>query len=65
LKLGKFFFDKNKSTVTAAMALELDKVVDAVSRFPQLKLRIETHTNSKGMDFLHKQNERTLVEVVQ
>ena len=116
LKLGKFFFDKNKSTVTAAMALELDKVVDAVSRFPQLKLRIETHTNSKGstaynkklsqrrsdaikiyllkkglsssniieaigygeekiknnctngvycLDFLHKQNERTLVEVVQ
>ena len=115
LKLEKFFFDKNKSIVTAAIALELDKVVDAVSRFPQLRLKIETHTDSRGsntsnkklsqrrsdaikmyllknglsssnivesiglgeekiknnctngvycLDFLHKQNERTLVEVV-
>lgn len=115
LKLEKFFFDKNKSIVTAAIALELDKVVDAVSRFPQLRLKIETHTDSRGsnasnkklsqrrsdaikmyllknglsssnivesiglgeekiknnctngvycLDFLHKQNERTFVEVV-
>jgi len=116
LKLGKFYFDKNKSVVNAAIALELDKVVDAVQRFPQLRLKIETHTDSRGnsaynkklsqkrsdaikryllnnglsspnivasigygeeniknncangvycLDFLHKQNERTLIEVVQ
>lgn len=116
LKLGKFYFDKNKSTVNANITTELDKVVDAVSRFPELQLKIETHTNSKGstsynkklsqkrsdaikiyllknglsssniiesvgygeekiknnctngvycLDFLHKQNERTLIEVVE
>ncbi len=116
LKLNKFYFDKNKSTVNAGIITELDKVIDAVRRFPQLKLKIETHTNSKGssaynkklsqkrsdavkiyllknglspnniieaigfgeekiknnctngvycLDFLHKQNERTFIEVVE
>ncbi len=116
LKLNKFYFDKNKSTVNASVINELDKVIDAVKRFPQLKLRIETHTDSRGssaynkklsqrrsdaikiyllknglssnniietigygeekiknnctngaycLDFLHKQNERTLIEVVE
>ncbi|MBQ4914033.1 OmpA family protein [Maribacter sp. MMG018] len=115
LKLRKFYFDKNKSEVTESVASELKKVIEAVASFPDLRLRIETHTNSKGssaynkklsqqrsdaiksyllknglssenileavgygeekiinnctngvycLDFLHKQNERTLIEVV-
>ncbi|MFX0555428.1 OmpA family protein [Maribacter sp. CXY002] len=115
IDIGKFFFDKNQSIVNAQVALELDKAVNAVKRFPELRLRIETHTDSRGgsesnkrlsqnrsdaiktyllkngvsasniiesigygeekiknnctngnycLDFLHKQNERTLIEVV-
>ncbi len=48
LKLNKFYFEKGKSTVTPEIAAELDKVVDAVSRFPQMQLRIESHTDSRG-----------------
>ncbi|MBT8182204.1 MAG: OmpA family protein, partial [Eudoraea sp.] len=44
LKLNKFYFDKGQSTITPAIATELDKVIDAVSRFPQMQLRIESHT---------------------
>jgi outer membrane protein OmpA-like peptidoglycan-associated protein len=114
LKLDKFYFDKGKAVVNAEVETELKKVVDAVTRFPQLRLRIETHTDSRGssssnnrlsqdrsdairdylikngvssknivksigygedviknscvngaycLDFLHKQNERTLIVV--
>ncbi|GGD46040.1 OmpA family protein [Muriicola marianensis] len=48
LKLNKFYFDKGRSTITPEIAQELDKVVDAVARFPQLQLRIESHTDSRG-----------------
>lgn len=48
IKLKKFFFNKNRSTITPEIALELDKVVDAVKRFPEFQLRIESHTDSRG-----------------
>jgi len=48
LKLNKFYFDKGQSKITEAIATELEKVVDAVSRFPQMQLRIESHTDSRG-----------------
>ncbi|MEZ2415248.1 OmpA family protein [Muriicola sp. E247] len=48
LKLNNFYFDKGQSTITPAIATELDKVIDAVSRFPQMQLRIESHTDSRG-----------------
>jgi len=114
LKLDKFYFDKGKSIVTQSVANELDKVVQTASQFPELRLAIATHTDSRGsssynlrlsqsrsdaikaylikkgvpqtaiaeslgygeekitnnctngeycLDFLHKQNERTLIKV--
>lgn len=48
IKLRKFFFQKNKSTITPEIAIELDKVVNAVKSFPTIQLRIETHTDSRG-----------------
>ncbi len=48
IKLKKFYFGRGKIQVTQEIATELDKVVDAVSRFPQLQLRIESHTDSRG-----------------
>jgi outer membrane protein OmpA-like peptidoglycan-associated protein len=115
LKLNKFYFEKGKAVINPEVATELDKVVLAVSKFPQLRLKIETHTDSRGssssnkrlsqdrsdaiksyliknglspntilesigygeemirnnctngaycLDFLHQQNERTLIVVV-
>jgi len=48
MKLSKFFFARGKYTMTPEIALELDKVVEAVQKFPQLQLRIEAHTDSRG-----------------
>ncbi len=48
VKIQKFYFEKDKANITPKIKIELDKVVDAVQRFPQLKLSIESHTNSKG-----------------
>ena len=115
VRLKKFYFPKGNSNLTSEITMELDKVVEAVQNFPDIKLRIETHTDSRGsnatnqklsqersdvvrdylvskgvpsetilesigygeeniknnctngvycLDFLHKQNERTLIEVV-
>ena len=48
LKLNRFYFAKSKTNITADIANELNKVVEAVERFPQIQLRIETHTDSRG-----------------
>ena len=54
LKLDKFYFDKGKAVLNAQVEAELNKVVDAVSRFPQLRLKIETYTDSRGSDSYNK-----------
>ncbi|MGI9552184.1 MAG: OmpA family protein [Aurantibacter sp.] len=48
IKMKDFFFAKEKSLVTSDIALELDKVVTAALNFPQMQLRIESHTDSRG-----------------
>ena len=48
IKLKKFYFGKGQSTITPEIAQELDKVVDVMGRFPQLQLRVESHTDSRG-----------------
>ncbi|MEJ1222655.1 OmpA family protein [Sediminicola sp. 1XM1-17] len=48
LKLKKFYFGKGRSTITPEIAMELNKVVDAVTKFPKLQLRIATYTDSRG-----------------
>ena len=54
LKLDKFYFDKGKSVINTQVEAELNKVVDAVSRFPQLRLSIQTHTDSRGSSSYNK-----------
>ncbi|MEM1337616.1 MAG: OmpA family protein [Bacteroidota bacterium] len=48
IKLKRMSFAKGKSTITETIAVELEKVVDAVRAFPGMQLRIETHTDSRG-----------------
>ncbi len=47
VKLNKFYFRKGKSEITSYIAKELDNVVDVIKNFPQLQLRIESHTDSR------------------
>ena len=48
IKLNKFDFIKGQTNLTPAARVELDKVVQIISDFPQLQLRIESHTDSRG-----------------
>ena len=115
IKLNKFYFDKGRSVITASIATELDKVVETVRKFPEIRLAIASYTDSRGgsstnlklsqdrsnaiqsyllkagvsqatiiealgygeekltnkcingaycLDFLHKQNERSLIKVM-
>ena len=54
IKLENFYFDKGKAIITPIIQAELDKVVDAVQRFPQIKLQIESHTDSRGSSNTNK-----------
>ena len=48
IKLNKFYFSKGASEISPVISAELDKVVNAVKLFPQMQLRIESHTDSRG-----------------
>lgn len=48
IKMNKFYFGKGKWDINPQIAAELDKVVEAVKMFPELQLRVESHTDSRG-----------------
>ncbi|WP_373516823.1 OmpA family protein, partial [Pricia sp.] len=48
LNLKDFFFASGQSNLTPEITMEIDKVVDAVKKFPTMKFSIETHTDSRG-----------------
>lgn len=48
LDVNDFFFTRGKKDVTAEIAIELDNVIQMLQKFPQIQLRIETHTDSRG-----------------
>lgn len=48
IKMNKFYFSKGVAEISPVIAAELDKVVEAVLLFPQMQLRIESHTDSRG-----------------
>lgn len=48
LDVKDFFFVSGQSNLTLEITAELDKVVDAIKKFPKLKFSIETHTDSRG-----------------
>jgi len=50
IDINPIFFDYDKSDITPQAAIELDKVVFAMSKFPNIKIKIESHTDSRGKD---------------
>ncbi len=64
VKIEKFYFNKGKADITPKIKIELDKVVDAVQRFPQLKLSIESHTNSKGSNRNNRQLSQSRADAI-
>ncbi|AWG26765.1 OmpA family protein [Flavobacterium kingsejongi] len=50
IDINTIFFDYNKATITPQATVELDKVVYAMTQFPTLRIKIESHTDSRGKD---------------
>lgn len=48
--INPIFFEFDKWNITAQAAAELDKVVFVLQKFPNVKIKIESHTDSRGKD---------------
>ncbi|UYW02010.1 OmpA family protein [Flavobacterium agricola] len=50
IDINTIYFDYNKFAITPQAKLELNKVVGVMQQFPDVKIRIESHTDSRGND---------------
>lgn len=65
LKLKDFLFARGKNELSEDMAGELDKVIGVVEKFPKMRLRIESHTDSRGSTYANKRLSTQRAEAVQ
>ncbi|VAW09945.1 FIG01018693: hypothetical protein [hydrothermal vent metagenome] len=64
LRIPDFFFGRGKKDISPAIALELDKVVLIVQKFPSLQFRIESHTDSRGSSRTNKNLSQKRAEAI-
>lgn len=50
INVEPIYFDYDKSDITARAEIELKKVLFAMREFPEIKIKIESHTDSRGKD---------------
>ena len=48
--LDPIYFDFDKSNITEKAAFELDKLVALMNKYPQMTVRVESHTDSRGSE---------------
>lgn len=53
--INPIYFDFDKFNIRSDAAKELDKVVKVMKDFPEIKLRIESHTDARGNDAYNEQ----------
>lgn len=49
-ELGTIYFDLNKSEIRMDASIELDKVVALLNKYPEMVIRLESHTDSRASD---------------
>lgn len=50
IKVNPIYFEYDKSDITPRAEIELEKVLYAMREFPGIKIKIESHTDSRGSD---------------
>ncbi len=50
IELGDIYFEFDKSNITQQGAFELNKLVQIMERNPNMKIKIESHTDNQGSD---------------
>lgn len=55
IKIGLIYFDFDKWDITSKATIELDKVVNIMNEYPNMVIKIESHTDSRGRDAYNMQ----------
>ena len=50
IKVNPIYFEYDKSDITPRAEIELEKVLFVMREFPSVKIKIESHTDSRGTD---------------
>ncbi|WP_400071685.1 OmpA family protein [Zobellia russellii] len=50
IKVDPIYFDYDKFDITIRAEIELEKVLFAMEKFPEIKIKIESHTDARGTD---------------
>src|SRR5690606_4803372 len=50
LQLSTIYFDLNKYNIRADAEIEIQKVIVAMEKYPSLKIKVNSHTDSRGVD---------------
>ena len=50
VELNPIFFEFDKHNITKEAAFELDKLVEAMNKYPELNIKVETHTDRRGSE---------------
>ncbi|MEZ4858980.1 MAG: OmpA family protein [Flavobacteriaceae bacterium] len=50
VELNPILFDYNKWNIKPQAAFELDKLVDIMKKYPNMKIKVESHTDNRGKD---------------
>jgi outer membrane protein OmpA-like peptidoglycan-associated protein len=50
IKIENIYYDYNKSDIRPDAAVELDKVVAILNKYPKMTIELRSHTDSRGKD---------------
>jgi len=50
LQLSTIYFDLNKYNIRPDAEIEIQKVIVAMEKYPSLKIKVNSHTDSRGVD---------------
>ena len=53
IKVNPIFFESFKYAITPQAEVELKKIILAMNSFPKIRIRIESHTDSRGPDLMN------------
>ena len=54
VELNNIYFDFDKFNITSKAAFELDKLVAVMNLYPEMKITVESHTDSRGTSSYNK-----------
>ena len=64
LRMERFHFDSGSTRITPQIATVLDQAAESLKKFPDLRIQIEAHTDSRGSSSRNLQLSQTRAEAI-